>query len=192
MKVDIILAGVGGQGILSIAAVIGHAAIGKKLFVKQSETHGMSQRGGAVVAHLRIADYPVSSDLIPLGKADLILAVEPLEALRYLPFLSAAGYVVTNTVPFVNIPNYPDLKTILAELNKLRQVVLINADELAVSAGNIKASNMVIAGAASPLLHIEENAITEGISQVFASKGREVIELNIKAFKAGRDYAWKS
>ena len=190
MKVDIILAGVGGQGILSIAAVIGYAAIEKNLFVKQSETHGMSQRGGAVVAHLRIADYPVASDLIPLGKADMILSVEPLEALRYLPYLSKEGYVVTNTVPFVNIPNYPEMETILTELHKLPHVITLDADTLATTAGSIKASNMVMVGAASPLLRMEEKEIMDGIENVFRNKGKEIIDLNISAFEAGKKFAW--
>ncbi len=191
MKVDIILSGVGGQGILSIAAVIGYAAIEKNLYVKQSETHGMSQRGGAVLAHLRIADYPVSSDLIPLGKADLILSVEPLEALRYLPYLSKTGYIVTNTVPFINIPNYPDPANIIIELNRLPHVVTIDADHLATAAGGIKASNMVMTGAAFPLLKIEEMAIRHGIKKVFENKGKDIIELNIRAFESGRLSAWK-
>ena len=150
----------------------------------------MSQRGGAVVAHLRIADYPVASDLIPLGRADMILSVEPLEALRYLPYLSNEGYVVTNTVPFVNIPNYPDHGSIMAELHKLPHVIAIDADTLATIAGSIKASNMVMVGAASPLLKMEETGIRAGIVAVFRNKGNEVINLNTSAFEAGKRAAW--
>src|SRR5690606_26032269 len=105
MKTDIILAGDGGQGILSIAAILGAASIIEYLYLKQAETHGMSQRGGEVVSHLRISDLPVYSDLIPMGTADIILSVEPLESLRYLPYLKKDGTVVTNTTEFRNIPN---------------------------------------------------------------------------------------
>ena len=120
MKTDIIIAGVGGQGILSIATVIGLAAVNRQLNIKQSEVHGMSQRGGAVYSHLRLSDQPIASDLIPMGKADIVLSVEPMEALRYLPYLSSGGWVVTNTTPFVNINNYPDRQVLMDELNRFK------------------------------------------------------------------------
>ncbi|HSE37567.1 MAG TPA: 2-oxoacid:acceptor oxidoreductase family protein, partial [Blastocatellia bacterium] len=109
MKYDIILAGVGGQGVLSVSAVIGSAARSQGLFVKLSEVHGMSQRGGGVVANLRLADKPIASDLIPLGGASMILSMEPLESLRYLNYLSPEGVLITSTNPVVNIPDYPNL-----------------------------------------------------------------------------------
>lgn len=87
MNTDIILSGVGGQGILSIATIIGAAAINDNLYIKQAEVHGMSQRGGDVQSNLRISSTPIASDLIPLGKADLIISLEPMEAMRYLPYL---------------------------------------------------------------------------------------------------------
>jgi indolepyruvate ferredoxin oxidoreductase beta subunit len=99
MKTDIILAGVGGQGILSIAAVIGSAAVEENLFIKQTEVHGMSQRGGDVQSHLRISDQAIASDLIPLGRADLIISLEPMEALRYLPYLKKDVWIVTKSKP---------------------------------------------------------------------------------------------
>src|SRR4030042_5605627 len=114
MKQDIILAGVGGQGILSIAFVIAGAALEDGLEVKQAEVHGMSQRGGAVQSHLRLSQERIFSDLIPKGEADLILSVEPLEALRYVDYLRPEGMVVSSRPPFVNIPDYPDLGTILS------------------------------------------------------------------------------
>jgi indolepyruvate ferredoxin oxidoreductase, beta subunit len=113
MKTDIILAGVGGQGILTIAATIGMAAVNKNLYLKQAEVHGMSQRGGDVQSNLRISDKPIYSDLIAKGCADIILSVEPMEALRYLPYLKKGGYVITNIVPFKNIPDYPETESIL-------------------------------------------------------------------------------
>ncbi len=130
MKSDIILSGVGGQGILSIAATIGMAALENHLHLKQAEVHGMSQRGGAVQSHLRISEKEIASDLIPLGKADLIISVEPMESLRYLPWLSENGWLVTNTTPFANIPDYPDMKEVLAEIEMLPHQIAINADEI--------------------------------------------------------------
>lgn len=189
MKTDIILAGVGGQGILSIASIIGDAAINDNLFLKQAETHGMSQRGGAVVSHLRIADTEINADLIPKGKADLILSVEPMEALRYLPFLSPEGYVVTNTTPFKNISNYPAEETVLAEIEKQPRFVAIDADKIAAEIGNKRASNMVMLGAATPFVDIESEKIEAGIEHIFRRKGEAVVEMNLKAFKAGREFA---
>ncbi|WP_167611843.1 indolepyruvate oxidoreductase subunit beta [Maribellus sediminis] len=189
MKTDIILAGVGGQGILSIASILGDAALHENLFLKQAETHGMSQRGGAVVSHLRISDKAIASDLIPLGSADLILSVEPMEALRYLPYLSPTGYVVTNTTPVLNIPNYPELEAVLAEITKQAQHVAIDADEIAGEIGNKRASNMVMLGAAAPFVHIHADKIEAGISRIFAKKGEAVVDLNIKAFRAGLQFA---
>ena len=189
MKTDIILAGVGGQGILSIASILGEAALREQLFIKQAETHGMSQRGGAVVSHLRISDREIASDLIPLGTADIILSVEPMEALRYLPFLSRNGYIVTNTTAFINIPNYPDLEVILKEIRKQPHFVAIDADQIAGEIGNKRASNMVILGAASPFVNIDPEKIEAGIAAIFERKGEEVVSLNRKAFQAGLRFA---
>jgi indolepyruvate ferredoxin oxidoreductase, beta subunit len=185
MKVDIILAGVGGQGILSIASIIGTAAIEKGLYLKQAETHGMSQRGGAVISHLRIADYPVASDLIPNGKADVIISVEPMESLRYLNFLSKTGCVVTNTVMFINIPNYPPYNDILAELEKLPRYVAIDAEKIAREIGNPKASNMVMLGAATPFIKLSPELIEKNIERIFEPKGESVVSINKEAFKLG-------
>lgn len=189
MKTDIILAGVGGQGILSIASILGAAALKENLFLKQAETHGMSQRGGAVVSHLRISDKEIASDLIPLGTADIILSVEPMEALRYLPFLSKKGYIVTNTTPVINVPNYPKLESILEEIRKQPHFVAIAADEIAGEIGNKRASNMVMLGAAAPFVTISPTQIEKGIEAVFNRKGEEVVELNRKAFRAGLKFA---
>jgi indolepyruvate ferredoxin oxidoreductase beta subunit len=150
MKIDLILCGVGGQGILSIAAALGAAALRNNLYLKQAETHGMSQRGGDVVSHMRISDKPIHSDLIPIGAADMILSVEPMEALRYLPFLSPKGYVVTNTTPIKNIPNYPSEDEIMKELKKLPNVVIIDADTIAEDMGSKRSMNIVMLGAAAP------------------------------------------
>jgi len=185
MKKDIILSGVGGQGILSIAAIIGFAALEKNLFVKQSEVHGMSQRGGAVQSHLRISDTEIASDLIPYGTADLIISVEPMESLRYLPFLSTDGWIITNTTPFVNIPNYPDLELLLSKINSYKNVIAFNADEIAKKIKAPKTSNVVILGAAFPFLEIPYENLISGIRTLFGRKGNEVIEKNINALNAG-------
>jgi len=186
MKTDIILAGVGGQGILSIAAIIGAAAIKKGLYLKQAETHGMSQRGGAVVSNLRLADYPIASDLIPLAGADVILSVEPMESLRYLPYLRKGGWLVSNSTTFDNIPNYPEFGDIEREIKKLPHAVLLDADAIAREMGNPRGSNMVILGAAAPFLEISDAEIEEAIGAIFERKGNDVVELNIRAFRKGR------
>ncbi|MCE1202634.1 MAG: indolepyruvate oxidoreductase subunit beta [Bacteroidia bacterium] len=189
MKKDIILAGVGGQGILSIAACIGLAALREGLQLKQAEVHGMSQRGGAVQSHLRISDSPIASDIISEGKANIILSVEPMEALRYLPMLASDGWVVTSINPFVNIPNYPLLDEILREIWKCHHYVTVDADDMAKNAGSIKAANMVMLGAASPLLGLTATSLEAGVSELFAAKGQAIVDLNIKAFRAGREWS---
>lgn len=190
MKTDMILAGVGGQGILSIAAALGSAALTNNLYIKQAETHGMSQRGGDVQSYLRISDQPIYSDLIALGKADLILSVEPMEALRYLPYLKPDGYVVTNSIPFINIPNYPDTKELMDTLEALPHRIILDADSLAKEkAGNIRAGNFVMLGAASPFIDVPFEYLEEGIRAIFSRKGEEIINVNLKALHAGREFA---
>ena len=189
MKKDIILAGVGGQGIISIAAIIGYAALGQDMYLKQSEVHGMSQRGGDVMSNLRISHQEIASDLIPFGQADMILSIEPLESLRYLPYLSGEGWVITNTKPFNNIPNYPDLEKIMTEIGKVPHHIALDADAIAKEAGSSKAANIVILGAASPFLGMAYEKIEDAIRFTFRKKGDKVIELNLNALKAGRDFA---
>ncbi len=185
MKKDIILAGVGGQGILSIAAVIGHAAIKDNLYIKQAEVHGMSQRGGDVQSHLRLSSEPISSDLIARGTADVIISLEPMEALRYLPFLAPDGWIVTNTTPFVNIPNYPDAEALMAELRSRKNVILLDVDATAKAAGNPRGSNIALLGACSGILGIDAAKLEAGIRDIFSRKGEAIVEANIAAFRAG-------
>ena len=187
MKADIILAGVGGQGILSIAASIGMAALNNELYIKQAEVHGMSQRGGAVQSNLRISDRPIASDLIPLGNADLILSVEPMESLRYLPYLSTDGWLVTNSNPYLNIPDYPDMEAIEEQIALHPNHVLLDADQIASDLGSKKVSNMVILGAATPFIGISYEHFESGIRAIFERKGEEMVLLNLMALRKGKE-----
>ena len=187
MKKDIILAGVGGQGILSIAAVIGMAAVESGLYLKQAEVHGMSQRGGAVQSHLRISDSPIASDLIPEGSCDMILSVEPMEALRYLPFLTKDGWVVTSTKTFENIENYPPENELFEQIRLIENHVLIVANAIARELGSQKISNMVMLGAASMYLGLGMEYLEGAMNNLFGRKGKEVVALNIKALMAGKE-----
>ena len=183
---NIILAGVGGQGILTIATIIDHAAILNNLFIKQAEVHGMSQRGGAVQSHLRISDSEIYSDLISLGSADIIISLEPMEALRYLPFLSPTGIIITATKPFINIANYPDERKIIDEIKNLGvNYLFLDIDDLAKKAGNSRTGNVVMVGAAAQYLNIPQELIEESIRQLFSSKGETILNQNLEAFKLG-------
>jgi indolepyruvate ferredoxin oxidoreductase beta subunit len=189
MKKDIILAGVGGQGILSIAAIIGTAAMGAELYLKQAEVHGMSQRGGDVHSNLRLSDKPVASDLIPQGHADMIIAIEPMESLRYVSMLAEDGWLITNSTPHINIKNYPELHDILTEISTLPQHIIIDADKIAKDLGSKRAANMVILGAALPFLEMDIKLFHGAIKTIFGRKGDDVVQMNIDALKAGWDYA---
>jgi indolepyruvate ferredoxin oxidoreductase beta subunit len=189
MKQDIILAGVGGQGILSIAFVIDNAALKEGIHFKQAEVHGMAQRGGAVQSHLRLSKQEIFSDLIPKGEADLILSVEPLEALRYIDYLSPGGILISSRSPFVNIPDYPDLDEILGKLAALERAIVVDADALAKKAGLSKAQNMVMLGAASSFLILDKDYLKEYIGVLFAPRGEKVLDINLEAFRLGREAA---
>ncbi|MGE5341345.1 MAG: indolepyruvate oxidoreductase subunit beta [Candidatus Omnitrophota bacterium] len=189
MKCDIVLAGVGGQGILSIATVIGYAAVESGLYLKQAEVHGMSQRGGAVLSHLRISSKEIFSDLVPEGRGDMIISAEPMESLRYIPFLSPGGWLVTNSNPFINIPNYPPLESIMTEIQKQPHHLTIDADGIAKQVGNARAVNMVIAGAASVFIDIPSEKMEAGIRFIFSRKGDAIVQKNLEAFNAGKTYA---
>ena len=191
MKNDIILSGVGGQGILSIATVIGLAVIENNLNLKQAEVHGMSQRGGDVQSHFRLSGKPVASDLIPFGKADLIISVEPMESLRYLPWLSKDGWIVTNSTPMINIPDYPPVEEIINEIKKIRNHIILDADSVAKDAGSLRAGNIVMLGAASPFIKVSYSSLEDAIRKLFGKKGDEIVEINLKALKAGRSCSVK-
>lgn len=186
MKKDIILAGVGGQGILSIATVVGEAALTEGLYLKQAEVHGMSQRGGDVQSNLRISSEPICSDLIPKGGADLIISLEPMEALRYVSYLKPDGWIVTSNAPFVNIPNYPDMEELNKHLAAFKNHVALDVETLAKEAGApSQAANMVLLGAAIPMLGIDHDKMIAGVRRVFARKGEAIVESNVAAVEAG-------
>lgn len=185
MQKNIIIAGVGGQGILTIASIIDLAAMNLGLNLKQAEVHGMSQRGGAVVSHLRISSKEIYSDLIPLGKADLILSIEPMESLRYLPFLSPEGIIVTTTEPYENIGNFPDIDDLLNNIRMSAKHLLVDAKIIAQEAGGSKTYNIAMLGAASPYLGIETEELEKAIEIFFKRKGDKIVEMNLKAFRLG-------
>jgi len=192
MKKDIIISGVGGQGILTIAATIGTAALIEGLHLKQSEVHGMAQRGGDVQAHLRISSEPIASDLIPEGEADLVVSVEPLESLRYVNMLNTdTGWLITSMNPFRNIPDYPPLEEILNAIWKLPRYVTIDAEKVARDQGSVKAANIVVLGAATPFLGLKYASLEQALEKMFSRKGQDIVNLNLKALKAGKDYAEK-
>lgn len=192
MKRDIILAGVGGQGILSIATVIGSAALEQNLSLKQAEVHGMSQRGGDVQSHLRLSDSQIHSDLIPLGGADIIISMEPMEALRYLPYLAKDGWIITNTVPLKNIPNYPEMEEVEKALKAVKNVVALDAEAMAKEVQSPRSANMVLLGASAAVMKIlEPEKLRDGIRRIFARKGDAIVEANLKAFDAGLEFSRK-
>ena len=191
MKKDIILSGVGGQGIISIAAIIGSAALAENLNIKQSEVHGMSQRGGAVMSNLRISDKPIASDLIPFGKADVIISVEPLESLRYLPYLSKEGWLITNLETFENIPDYPDIETLISSIKEIKHHVILNATKIAKEIKAKRSMNTVMLGAALPFLGLKQESFEAGIKDIFGGKGEQIVNQNLTALKAGLEEAKK-
>ncbi|MBN2651109.1 MAG: indolepyruvate oxidoreductase subunit beta [Spirochaetales bacterium] len=185
MKFDIVLAGVGGQGVLSLAAIIAKASMLSGHNVRQSEVHGMSQRGGAVMSHLRISDDEIAGDLVPRGSADLILAMEPMESLRYLEYIKPTGTVVTAIEPINNIAVYPDIEKILGTIKSLPSAKMVNSVETATAAGSARAANMVLIGAAAQFLPLERDALISAIKEIFNRKGQEIVNTNIKAFELG-------
>ena len=188
MKKDIILSGVGGQGILSIATIIGDAAVRAGLNLKQAEVHGMSQRGGEVESGLRLSDTEIFSDLVPLGTADIILSMVPMEALRYLPYLHEGGYVITSSSPFRNIGNYPE-ERVMSVLSSMDNAVTIDIEEIAGKNAMPKSANVILLGAAAGYLGIlSPEQLAESIRNVFAPKGERIVEMNLRAFETGREY----
>jgi len=186
MKYDVILAGVGGQGVLSVATIIAHAAISEGFEVRQSEVHGMAQRGGQVISHMRISDKAIASDLVPRGGADMIIAMEPLEGLRYVSYLKPDGILVSSDESFVNMPVYPDKNVLLSFIKRLQKWHLIKTAALAKEAGLAKAANTVMIGAASSFLPIKGENLEKTIADTFSKKDAAIVHANAKAFKLGQ------
>ncbi len=189
MKHDILIAGVGGQGILTIATILGRVAVAKELHLKQCEVHGMAQRGGAVYSHMRISSGAIWSDMIPCGAADMLIAMEPMEALRYAAWLAPEGWLIANEEPVVNIPDYPEPERVHAEIRARPRHVLFNATELATKAGASRAANVALLGAASYFMEMPAAAFEQAIAGQFASKGDKVVGANLAVFKAARELA---
>ncbi|MCP4882700.1 MAG: indolepyruvate oxidoreductase subunit beta [Flavobacteriales bacterium] len=189
MKSNIILSGVGGQGILTLASIIDTAALYQNLFVKQSEVHGMSQRGGAVQCHVRLSDKQIYSDLIPEGETDLILSAEPMELLRHIPNLKKNGWIITDSSTFENIVNYPDKHELYKQIKTHWNHIIINAKSCAKEMGNSKICNMILLGAAAEHLPIEEEKFIQAIRHFFKEKSEKLILKNIEAFKGGQKKA---
>lgn len=192
MKYDVILAGVGGQGVLSVASIIAHAAMSEGFEVRQSEVHGMAQRGGQVLAHMRISDKKIAGDLVPRGGADMIIAMEPLEGLRYISYLKSDGILVTAAESFINMSNYPDINEIHSSVKRLPKWRLIQTAALAKEAGLAKAANTVMIGAASCFLPVKGAVLEKIIADTFAKKDANVVQANTKAFKLGQEACKKA
>ena len=186
MKKDIILAGVGGQGILTIATIIGDAATAAGLNLKQAEVHGMSQRGGDVQSNLRLSTDTIYSDLIKEGAADMIISMEPMEAMRYLSYLNKEGWIITSSNTFKNIPNYPEEEQLNEELNSLSNVMTLAIEDVAKENSMPKSANVILLGMAARYIEIlTPEQLRESIGRVFASKGAKVVEMNQQAFDLG-------
>lgn len=185
MNYDLVICGVGGQGVLSIAWVVDHAAVDAGLHIKQPEVHGMAQRGGAVSAFVRIADAPIASDLVPDGTASLVLSVEPMESLRYAKMLRPDGWIVTDITPLKNVAAYPDTARLFDVLFSLPHVIAVDAGALARKAGAVKAHNMVMLGAATSLLPVPAALIEKCLRALFADKGERIVAANVDAFRMG-------
>ena len=186
---NIMIVGVGGQGTLLASKMLGYVLMHQGYDVKVSEVHGMSQRGGDVQSNLRISDRPIASDLIPTGKCDLIISLEPMEALRYLPYLSPEGWLVTNEAPFINIPHYPAEEALKAELDRLPHKIVLNVNEVAKEVGSPRVANIVLLGATIPFLGIDYQKVQDSIRDIFQRKGEAIVELNLKALVAGKEIA---
>jgi indolepyruvate ferredoxin oxidoreductase beta subunit len=185
MKHDIVMIGVGGQGILTMAYLFDNAAVARGMHVKQAEIHGMAQRGGAVFTHVRISDEPVTSDLIPEGKADMILSMEPLEVQRYLNFLSPKGMIITSNQAFHNISNYPDEKLMMDALFHLGSVAIVDSKRIATLGGASQGQNMAMVGMALPWLPFEVSDFAPYVHKLLGRKGDEIVNSNVKVIELG-------
>ena len=187
-KSNILIVGVGGQGTLLASVLLGNLALDKGYDVKLSEVHGMAQRGGSVVTHVKISEDIVNSPLIEQGDADIIIAFEELEAYRWLPYLKKGGTMYVNTQQILPMPvimgqaEYPDniMETLEKQAGKVKA---FDALEIAERCGSIKAVNVVLLGAASRDLPFDEAAWVKVIEENVKPK---FVELNKNAIEEGR------
>jgi indolepyruvate ferredoxin oxidoreductase beta subunit len=182
----IVLSGVGGQGVLSLAQILLEALRRSGLQALQSEIHGMSQRGGSVHAQDCFSSLPLTSPIIEEGRADLLIALEPLEALRYVSMLAIHGHLVVSEEPQVNMEGYPPLDDVYAALKAVPGAPLVDTEDLARRLNHRQAGGMVLLGMASKFLPVAASVWREVISQRFESKGPRVTEKNLEAFEVGR------
>lgn len=186
-KVDLLITGVGGQGAILASDIIGKAAVISGLPIRAAETHGMAQRGGSVVNHIRLGTDLGS--MIPKKGADIMLALEPMEAVRYLDFLKDGGIIIVNTQPIVPVTvtsgfaSYPEIQEILDVLSEKYIVKAFNADKLAYEAGSRLAMNVTMVGAVSGYLPISKEDLIESVKALVPQK---TVEINIRAFEMGR------
>jgi indolepyruvate ferredoxin oxidoreductase, beta subunit len=186
-KFDLLITGVGGQGAILASDIIGKAAVASGLPIRAAETHGMAQRGGSVVNHIRIGEE--FGSMIPKKGADLMLALEPMEAVRYVEFLKDGGVVIVNTQTVLpvtvtsGLAKYPDVQEILDVLSEKYIVKAFNADDLAYEAGSRLAMNVAMVGAVSGYLPIPKETLLESVKALVPQK---TIEVNIRAFEMGR------
>lgn len=186
---DLVIVGVGGQGAILASDILGMAAVNEGLPVQASETHGMAQRGGSVINHVRL-DCRYGS-LIPAGRADALLGLEPAEALRAVDFLSPDGIAVVNTNPVFPITvlsgasMYPEVDAVLDDLNsRCRHLVPLDADRIAIEAGHPLTANVALIGALSNFLPLDVRSLEESISNLVPPG---TVEVNLKAFRLGRE-----
>ncbi len=184
-SLSIMIVGVGGQGTLLASRVIGDVGIKKNYDVKVSEVHGMSQRGGSVVTYVKLGDK-VYSPIIEKGEADIILAFEQLEALRWIDYLKGGGKLITNDQKIDPMPviigkaKYPE--GIIGKLKNNYETISVDALSIAKQSGNIKAVNTVLLGIAAKLTEIEKEIWLEAIKETVPAK---FLEVNLKAFEEG-------
>ena len=186
-KLDLVISGVGGQGAILASDIIGKAAVLEGVPIRAAETHGMAQRGGSVVNHIRLGCELGS--MIPLHGADVLLALEPAEALRYIDSLSDDGVVIVNTQPVFPITvtsggeEYPVVGEMVEALRTTHKVIAFNAFELAIEAGHPQAMNVVMVGAASNYLPISKELLIDCIKGMVPPK---TVDINVRAFELGR------
>jgi indolepyruvate ferredoxin oxidoreductase beta subunit len=190
MELNVLVVGVGGQGALTTAHLIARAAMKAGLNVLVAETHGMAQRGGSVEVHVRIGD--VMSPLIPDCGADIVLALEPSEALRYARYLKEDSKVFLNSrkiVPpsvTVGLATYPSIEEIAENLKRItKNVYLINASEIAEKAGDVLTTNVVIVGVMLSMLELPFGV--EQVEEVMRETMGKV-ELNLRALRMGYNF----